>query len=237
MSGRDLLNPELLLAAYAQGLFPMADPPVAGRRRPIRLYQADPRAIIPLEPMGLHVPRTVERDLRRGRFTLTSDRAFRAVMTACAEVWPERGGPEGSWISPEMIDLYTAVHEAGFAHSIEAWREREGQQLLVGGIYGVSIGAAFFAESMFCRPGLGGSGASSVCLVTLARHLHTNGYLLLDVQLANPHTSRFGVVEMRAPAFSSLLRAAVCRPDAWRPWTPSRITPDSGRTESGPSRP
>lgn len=216
MSGRDLLNPELLLAAYAQGLFPMADPPVAGRRRAIRLYRADPRAIIPMQPLGLHVPRTVERDLRRGRFTLTADRAFAAVMTACAEVCPERGGKQGSWISPEMIELYTAVHEAGYAHSIEAWRELDGREELVGGIYGISIGAAFFAESMFCRRTDGGTGASSVCLVALARHLHANGYLLMDVQIANPHTSRFGVVEISDEAFARHLDAAVRRADAWR---------------------
>lgn len=220
MTVRNLLNPERLVAAYAQGAFPMADPPRGRGPRPIRFYRPDPRAVIPMRPLGLHVPRTVARDLRRGTFRLTSDRAFREVMTACAEVRTERGGAEGSWISEEMIDLYTAVHEAGYAHSIEAWREVEGREELVGGIYGVAIGAAFFAESMFCRPGAGGSGASSVCLVTLARHLHANGYLLMDVQIANPHTCRFGVVEISDAAFARHLDNAVRRPDAWRELDP-----------------
>lgn len=195
----------------------MADPPGLGRRA-LRVYRPDPRAVLPLVPGGLHVPRTVARVMRRERFRLTSDRAFREVMAACAEIRPDRGGTEASWISGEMIDAYTALHEAGHAHSIEAWRAgKDGREALVGGVYGVSIGAAFFAESMFCHPAAGGSGASSVCLVTLAEHLRVCGYQLLDVQVVNPHTRRFGVIEFSGRRFAFLLDRAVRSADRWRP--------------------
>lgn len=216
VSDQHRLTPELLLELYSRGYFVMADPPTRGPRV-LRVYRPKVRAILPLEPGGLHVPRTVARLARRGRFRLTCDRAFREVMSGCAAVRPERGGAAGSWISDEMIDAYTALHELGHAHSIEAWRGFEGRDTLVGGIYGVSIGAAFFAESMFCRPEWGGSGSSSVCLVTLARHLQQIGFRLLDVQMVNPHTARFGVVEVSGESFAKRLGEAVCAPVAWTP--------------------
>lgn len=216
VSDQHRLTPELLLELYRRGYFVMADPPGRGPRA-LRVYSPKVRAILPLEPCGLHVPRTVARLARKARFRLTSDRAFREVMTACAAVRPERGGAEGSWISDEMIDAYTALHGLGHAHSIEAWREFEGRDTLVGGIYGVSIGAAFFAESMFCRPEWGGSGASSVCLVTLAQHLRRTGFRLLDVQMVNPHTARFGVVEVSGASFANRLGEAVRTPVPWTP--------------------
>ncbi|MBX3406439.1 MAG: leucyl/phenylalanyl-tRNA--protein transferase [Phycisphaeraceae bacterium] len=214
---RDPLTPQILLELYRHGYFVMADPPGRGQQA-LRVYRPDPRAVLPLIPGGLHVPRTVDRLVRRGRFRLTSDRAFREVMAACAEIRPDRGGAEASWISDEMIDAYTSLHEVGHAHSIEAWLAGEdGREALVGGIYGVSIGAAFFAESMFCRPIAGGSGASSVCLVVLVEHLRRCGYQILDVQIVNPHTRRFGVVEFSGRRFAVLLDRAVRSADRWRP--------------------
>lgn len=142
-------------------------------------------------------------------------------MAACAEIRPDRGGAGASWISEEMIDAYTALHLVGHAHSIEAWRtESGGRESLVGGIYGVSIGAAFFAESMFCRPELGGSGSSSVCLIRLVEHLRACDFQIMDVQIVNPHTARFGVVEVSGRQFAIHLDQAVRENGRWRPLEP-----------------
>jgi leucyl/phenylalanyl-tRNA--protein transferase len=207
---------EMFLWAYRQGAFPMADlpeGPTAGEAIPvaasIQWYQPDPRAILPLGDGGLHVPRTVGRLVRRRPFELTSDRAFEQVIRGCARPGPTRGG---AWLDESLIRAYTMLHRSGHAHSIEAWKGGR----LVGGIYGVSIGSAFFAESMFSDIEGGGSGASSVCLVTLWGHLRACGYSLLDVQLANEHTLRFGVVEIPLSAYMAQLGAAVDVPSAWR---------------------
>jgi len=179
-----------------------------GGRGRIGWYSPDPRAVLPLEEGGLHVPRSLARTIRQGRFEVTVNDCFERVMRACAE--PRHGeGPAEAWISEEMIEVYTQVHGLGHAHSVEAWAADGGERRLVGGIYGVSIGAAFFAESMFCRPELGGTDASKVCLVELAQRLRRGGYQLLDVQLANPHTLRFGVVEIDRQAFLLRLAEAV----------------------------
>jgi leucyl/phenylalanyl-tRNA--protein transferase len=127
-----------------------------------------------------------------------------------------------------MVDVYTQVHRQGFAHSIEAWLGRGEERRLVGGIYGVSIGAAFFAESMFCRPELGGTDASKVCLVELVGRLRRGGYTLLDVQLANPHTEQFGVIEIPSFTFQKRLAAATKKalnpiaPELWGSANPAR---------------
>lgn len=207
--------------------------------RPVRWYSPDPRAIMPLEEPAFHVPRSVEKRIRSQKFQLTSDREFEGVIRACAEPTISRGGKEGSWIDDQITALYTALARHGHAHSIEAWLPAEKVQsdsvpnnktdtqaesssershrILVGGIYGVSIGSAFFAESMFCRPERGGTDASKVCLVTLVRHLRTLGYTLLDVQLANPHTERFGVIEIARDEYLERLRNATDGPDPWKP--------------------
>jgi leucyl/phenylalanyl-tRNA--protein transferase len=238
---------EFFLNAYRQGAFPMADPPTAAARRrdprpegSIRWYTPDPRAIIPLGEGGLHVPRSLERTMRKRPFLLTSDRCFERVIRACAEPAERRGGAAGCWLNETLIRCYTLLHERGHAHSIEAWVEKgtgdraegRGEQspalgpvpsalspLLVGGIYGVSIGRCFMAESMFCTPELGGTDASKVCLVTLWEHLRACGYELLDVQIANDHTERFGVVEIDREEYLGLLTEATKHADAWRPLT------------------
>jgi leucyl/phenylalanyl-tRNA--protein transferase len=173
------LTPHLLIAAYSQGIFPMADE--EGR---ISWYDPDPRAIIPLD--AFHVPRRLARTVRSGRFEIRVDTAFRAVMEACAAPAP---GRETTWISPEMIDAYTALHQLGFAHSVEAWREGR----LVGGLYGVALRGLFAGESMFSRE----TDASKVALVHLVERLRRGGFVLLDTQfLVGGHMRQFGAIEI-----------------------------------------
>lgn len=216
------------LALYADGWFPMADPdatPYDGRE--VDFYKPHRRAVLPLtEADGFHMPRTACRELRRGAFGFTCNTAFRDVMLGCAQ---PRGDTARPWISGRIVKMYRLLHEAGHAHSIEAWRtdpETDGR-VLVGGLYGLSIGAAFFAESMFhrarprlpdgTRHPLDGTNASSCTLITLARHLRTCGYVLLDVQILNDHTARFGAHEVDPESFEAMLRGAVRMPDLWRP--------------------
>ena len=197
---------QALLGAYRRGLFPMADP-----RRPGSLdwYWPDPRGVIPLtEAEGLHIPRRLRDRVRSGRFTITADAAFPAVIRACAG--PRRDEP-ASWIDARIIDLYTGLHRAGHAHSLEAWLGAQ----LVGGFYGVHIGGAFFAESKFSRPALGGTDASKVCLAHLLAHLRRRGFTLLDVQFWNPHLEQFGCREIPRSRYIAALAAAVDLPVSW----------------------
>mgnify|MGYP001263116357 CR=1 FL=1 len=218
----DLSDPRVLLAAYQQGVFPMSDGP-AGE---IALYEADPRGVMPLtEAQGLHVPRSVARVIRSGRFTVTSDLAFERVVRGCAAPRPD----DGVWLSKRLIAAMVAMHEAGLAHSVEAWRTdpKSGEPVVVGGIYGVSVGRVFCAESMFCFPrprnrdgtrhSLDGTDASKVCLVALIRHLHACGYAVLDIQMVTPHTARFGARDVSRRMYLGLIGGLVTAPDAWRP--------------------
>jgi leucyl/phenylalanyl-tRNA--protein transferase len=192
----------------------------------IHLFDADPRGIMPLAPKeGLHVPASVERVLRSKRFEITSDRDFEGVIRGCAV--PREN--DGVWISEQLIQAMCAMYEAGFAHSVEAWRTdpASGDPHLVGGIYGVSIGRLFCAESMFCVPRprlpdgsrhpLDGTDASKACLVTVIRHLHACGYGLLDIQMVTPHTARFGARNIRRAQYKARTRPLVGSPDAWQP--------------------
>lgn len=214
-----------LLKVYAAGAFPMAD----ARTGEIGFYTADPRALMPLDER-FHVPRSVERELRRGRFMFRTDRAFADVVRGCAA--PRAGAdPDDAWLDGTLASWVCALCDAGHAHSLEAWAmDEHGNEALVGGIYGVSIGAAFFGESMFhrarpCRADgsrdpLDGTGASSACLVTLQRHLRACGYTLFDVQISNAHTQRFGLIEAPREVYTKRLRAATGVADAWRPFVP-----------------
>ncbi|MFQ6018053.1 MAG: leucyl/phenylalanyl-tRNA--protein transferase [Kiloniellaceae bacterium] len=187
------LTPELLLRAYAIGIFPMAE----GRDHS-DLHWIDPelRGILPLD--GLHIPRRLRRKIRRRDFAVRCDSAFGRVIRACAE--PVASRPD-TWINPTIERLYTELHEAGFAHSVECWRGRE----LAGGLYGVSLGAAFFGESMFSRA----TDASKVALVHLVLRLKKGGFQLLDTQFATPHLSRFGVVEIPREDYRRRLARAI----------------------------
>jgi leucyl/phenylalanyl-tRNA--protein transferase len=151
----------------------------------IRWYSPDPRGILPLD--ALHIPRRLARVVRAGRFRIEIDRAFVDVMRACAADERDREDP-GTWIDDEIIESYTALHEAGIAHSVEAWIDDR----LVGGLYGVALGGAFFGESMFHHE----TDASKVALVALVERLRSRGYRLLDTQWVTPHLEQFGAVEI-----------------------------------------
>ena len=189
------LTPELLLRAYALGVFPMAE-----SRHDSELYWIDPkqRGILPLD--RFHVPHSVRKAVRQRRFEVRVDTAFREVMEGCAE--PAPGRPD-SWINNEILELYSALHEAGHAHSVEAWRSGR----LVGGLYGVAIGATFFGESMFTRD----TDASKVALVHLVARLRCGGFELLDTQFVTKHLARFGVTEVPRQRYQALLQRAIAK--------------------------
>jgi leucyl/phenylalanyl-tRNA---protein transferase len=199
MHGSQRLTPEIVLRAYAEGVFPMAE-----RREDSELYWVSPewRGIIPLD--AFHVPRRLARTVRSDRFTVTSDVAFRDVLLACAEPKP---GREQSWINGEIVRLYTALHASGHAHSIECWRDGK----LAGGLYGVSLGAVFFGESMFSRE----TDASKVALVHLVARLIEGNYRLLDTQFLTEHLARFGTVEIPRTEYLEWLRSAIAVQAYW----------------------
>jgi leucyl/phenylalanyl-tRNA--protein transferase len=193
------LTPEILLRAYAEGLFPMAE-----RRDDPALYWVSPeqRGIIPLE--AFHIPRRLARTVRGDRFSVTDDTAFAEVMAACAEPGPNR---EETWINDEILRLYAALHASGHAHSLEC--RRDGR--LVGGLYGVRLGGAFFGESMFARE----TDASKVALVHLVARLKLGGFKLLDAQFLTEHLARFGAVEIPRAAYLAKLSEAIAAPAYW----------------------
>ena len=193
------LTPEILLSAYAQGLFPMAE-----RHDDPALYWVSPeqRGIIPLETF--HVSHRLARTVRSGRFTVTSDTSFPGVMRACAAPKP---GREQTWINDEILRLYAGLHAGGHAHSVECWRAGE----LVGGLYGVSRGGAFFGESMFSRE----RDASKVAMVHLVEGLKRGGFVLLDTQFLTRHLESFGAVEISRERYLALLQDALAREAIW----------------------
>lgn len=199
MHGRPRITPELLLRAYAEGVFPMAE-----RRDSHELYWVSPerRGIIPLDTF--HIPRRLARTVRSDRFTVTSDFCFVEVMRACAEPAPDR---KQTWINNEILHLYTALHASGHAHSIECWRDGQ----LAGGLYGVSLGAAFFGESMFSHE----RDASKVALVHLAAKLIDGGYELLDAQFITSHLAQFGTIEISRAEYLARLDSALAREAYW----------------------
>ncbi|HVP10052.1 MAG TPA: leucyl/phenylalanyl-tRNA--protein transferase, partial [Phycisphaerae bacterium] len=184
------LPPGLLMAAYAQGIFPMD---VDGE---IEWFSPDPRTILPLD--GFRISKTLAQACRHGRFEIRLNTAFLEVMRCCGE----RG--EGTWISPEIIEGYCELHRMGLAHSIEAW---EGGTM-AGGLYGVSLGGAFFGESMFHRV----RDASKVALVALVERLRQRGFALLDVQFMTEHLRQFGAVEIRRGEYLRRLARAIVLP-------------------------
>lgn len=186
------LSPERLLTGYACGIFPWYS-----ENSPILWWSTDPRLV--LEPARLHISASLRRVLNSGRFEVTFDQAFDQVIAACATT--PRPGQNGTWIVPEMLEAYTRLHSLGFAHSAEAWLDGK----LVGGIYGVGLGCAFFGESMFHRA----PNASKVALVALASRLRQHGYCLIDCQQTTPHMQRFGAVEISRREFLRRLEVAV----------------------------
>jgi leucyl/phenylalanyl-tRNA--protein transferase len=199
LHGTPRLTPEILLRAYAEGLFPMAE-----RRGDPTLYWVSPekRGIIPIN--FFHVPHRLARTVRSGRFTVTADKAFQEVMLACAASAP---GREETWINSEIVRLYAALNAGGHAHSIECWQAGE----LVGGLYGVRLGAAFFGESMFSRA----RDASKVALVHLLQGLRRGGFVLLDTQFITAHLAQFGAIEIPREQYLTRLADALNREAIW----------------------
>jgi leucyl/phenylalanyl-tRNA---protein transferase len=190
------ITADLLLQAYRVGVFPMGE-----RRDDPKLHWLDPRlrAVLPLD--GFHLSQRLARTVRSGKFTIAADTAFAETMSACAE--PRPGHPE-SWINEPIVALYSELHRRGHAHSVEC---RIGDRL-VGGLYGVSVGAAFFGESMFSRE----RDASKVAMVHLVARLIQGGFRLLDCQFMTEHLRSFGAVEIPREAFKELLADAIDRP-------------------------
>lgn len=194
------LRPERLLLAYSMGIFPW-------QGEPLHWHSPDPRMVLLADE--LRVSRSLTRRLRRGDLRLTLDTAFEEVMVACATV--PRPGQDGTWITAGMVDSYTELHRRGVAHSVEAWREGR----LVGGLYGLSLGAAFFGESMFAHE----ADASKVAFVALVRQLASWGIPLVDCQVYTEHLARFGAREWPRRDFLGALHAALDRPTRLGPWT------------------
>jgi leucyl/phenylalanyl-tRNA---protein transferase len=188
-----MIPADLLVSAYASGWFPMA---VAEGE--IRWFSPDPRGILPLD--AFHVPSRLARLIRSSRFRIEIDRAFDDVMVACARA-DRRDDDGGTWIDDEILESYQALHRAGLAHSVEAWQENT----LVGGLYGVALGGAFFGESMFHTV----TGASKVALAALVERLGARGYALLDVQWVTDHLAQFGAIEIPKRAYLKRLQTAL----------------------------
>ena len=194
------LSPERLIAAYAQGVFPWYDDP------PILWYSPDPRML--LLPEELHVSRSLARSIRRSRFEVRFDTAFEEVVRRCQEA--VRSGQSGTWITDDMLEGYCALHRLGFAHSVESFEAGE----LVGGIYGVSIGAAFFGESMFALR----SDASKVAFVRLIDRMREWDFAFLDCQVHTDHTARFGARKWPRDRFLEALVEALETPTRCGVW-------------------
>lgn len=184
---------DLLVSAYASGWFPMAVGDAG-----IRWFSPDPRGIIPLD--GFHISRRLARVIRAGGFEIRINSDFGAVMRACAEV-DRNDDDAGTWIDSEIMESYLALHEAGYAHSVEVWHTGG----LAGGLYGVAIGGAFFGESMFHHV----TDASKVALAALVDRLRARHYTLLDTQWTTEHLEQFGAVEIPRRKYLQLLAAAL----------------------------
>ncbi|MDQ0320341.1 leucyl/phenylalanyl-tRNA--protein transferase [Pararhizobium capsulatum DSM 1112] len=192
-----VVTPELLLRAYSIGLFPMAD---SADDPEIFWVEPELRGIIPLD--DFHVSRSLAKTIRRAPFEITYNTDFEDVMAGCAQAAPDR---PTTWINSTIHSLYTTLHRMGHAHSVEAW---EGDKL-VGGLYGVSLGAAFFGESMFSRR----ADASKICLVHLVTRLRERGYRLLDTQFTTDHLKTFGAIDVPKGEYEVMLAKAMASPN------------------------
>jgi leucyl/phenylalanyl-tRNA---protein transferase len=187
------ITPDIVLKAYAAGLFPMAE---SGDDPDLHWIEPKLRGVMPLN--GFHIPRSLAKRLRQQPFDIRINSDFSAVIRACAQ--PQRGR-ETTWINSRIIKLYEALHERGHTHSVECWQD----DTLVGGLYGVSLGAAFFGESMFSRM----SDASKIALVHLVARLKFGGFMLLDAQFSNPHLTQFGCMEIPQETYIGFLHKAL----------------------------
>jgi leucyl/phenylalanyl-tRNA--protein transferase len=199
------LSPQMLLKAYALGVFPMAE----GRDDP-EIYWIDPemRGVLPLETF--HLPRRLRRTLRQSPFTVRCDTDFEGVIKGCAAPAP---GRNDTWINHQIFHLNRQLFRMGFAHTVECWRG----DALVGGLYGIAIGGAFFGESMFSVE----RDASKVALVHLVVRLKLGGFLLLDTQFVTPHLQRFGAIEISRAEYRHRLARAIAAPARFQGEVPS----------------
>ncbi len=188
-----MIDPALLVRAYREGIFPMGL-----EDGDIGWFSPDPRGIVPLDTF--HIPSRLGRVLRRGIFEVRIDAGFEDVMRACAD---RRDDDEGTWITNEIVDSYVALHRLGMAHSVETWQGGA----LVGGLYGVHLGGAFFGESMFHRV----TDASKVALAALVDRMIRRGFSLLDVQWVTPHLAQFGATEVSRTRYLAMLKTALAR--------------------------
>lgn len=187
-AGVEIIPSDLLLYAYCNAIFPMAE----SREGPVYWYSPDPRAIIPLD--GLRISRSLRQVLKKKVFDIRINTAFERVIRACAE-------RKDTWISEQIVQSYLELHRLGYAHSVESWREEK----LVGGLYGVAVGAAFFGESMFHKE----SNASKVALVHLVERLRDRGFELLDTQFITPHLARLGAIVISKEQYLRRLNQAI----------------------------
>lgn len=213
--GGDLSQARLLLA-YRSGIFPWYE-----EGQPILWWSPNPRMI--LLPSKIHVSKSLSRVIKKGTFEVAFDRDFPAVIRKCADFRGPRR--DGTWITPEMYDAYVALHCAGYAHSVETWRDGA----LVGGLYGISLGGCFFGESMFSET----DNASKVALTALATRLHAEGFTLIDCQNYTPHLERLGAREVFRKAFLLLLEDGLrARPTRRGSWA----EPEAARVDTAEAR-
>jgi leucyl/phenylalanyl-tRNA--protein transferase len=212
------LRPERLVLAYSQGIFPWY------QRGPILWHSPDPRMVLLAD--RLRVPRSLAKTIRRKPYALTLDTAFARVISACASV--RRPGQRSTWITPAMKEAYVELHRRGLAHSAEAWRDGK----LVGGLYGVSLGAAFFGESMFALA----PDASKVAFVALVEQLRRWGITLVDSQVYTDHLARFGAVEWPRREYLAALRRALAAPTRSGPWAFDDAAPSPEAEGRQPTR-
>jgi leucyl/phenylalanyl-tRNA--protein transferase len=191
------ITPDLLLRAYASGLFPMAD---SADDPDLFWVEPELRGVLPLD--AFHIPRRLARTVRQAPFEIRFNTAFDQVVAACAESVENR---PSTWINSTITDLYGKLHRLNHAHSVEAWLDGK----LVGGLYGVSLRRAFFGESMFSRA----TDASKICLVHLVEKLRERGFVLLDTQFTTEHLKRFGAIDIPRDEYSGMLAEALAGPD------------------------
>lgn len=215
-------TPELVLMAYARGIFPMGD----SGSDAIHWFSPDPRGILPLEEF--RVSRSLARVVRQSRFEIRVNTAFDQVIRACSE---PRSIENGQWITPRLRAVYEELARRGFAHSVEAWRDGK----LAGGLYGLCLGATFFGESMFTAPEPFARDASKVCLVHLIKRLRAGSFTLLDIQFVNPHLRQFGAIEIPREQYLERLHVATALTAEWESIEPVSGARGPGKLSHPPS--
>lgn len=198
------LSPERLLLAYENGIFPWFS-----EKEPFLWWSPDPRLV--LFPKDINISKSLNKKIRKNHFTITIDNAFEQTIVSCAS--PRKNKHEGTWLVNEMIGSYIALHNMGYAHSIETWRNNK----LVGGLYGVCLGGSFFGESMFSFE----SDASKIALVALANHLRNQNFDLIDCQVTTNHLLNMGATEISRNSFLDIIHQSIKRKNIKSTWNPN----------------